>query len=192
MHEIGCRVRGFAAHAPAGAGRELGGGVLRSAHDRRDLGERQVEHVVQHESQPLGRRQPLEDDEQRRADRVGQQRLLFRVDGLGGRDRVPGVVSSSGCSGCALRARSMSRQMRATTVVSQPAHVAHVADVGAVHPQPSLLNGVLGLGQRAQHAVGDRAEMCSVLLELIHRRLLPSHNLLPRSVISMTKRKDGI
>jgi hypothetical protein len=40
----------------------------------------------------------------------------------------------------------MSRQMRATTVVSQP-RIADVAEVGAVHPQPRFLHGVVGLCQ---------------------------------------------
>ena len=38
------------------------------------------------------------------ADRVGQQRFLLRVDGLAVAMPAPGTVSSSGCSGCALRA----------------------------------------------------------------------------------------
>ncbi len=169
-HEIRCRVRGLAAHAATGAGRELGRGVLRSAHDRRDLGERQVEHVVQHERQPLGGRQPLQDDEQRHPDRVGEQRLLFRVDRLCSR-RVRGGIRlverllGSGAAG------PQRVQTDARDDGRQPApHVAYVGDVGAVHPQPCLLNGVLGLGQRAQHAVGDRTEMRPVLLELIHGR----------------------
>ena len=55
--------------------------------------------------------------------------------------------------------------MRATTVVNQPREIADVADVGAVHPQPRFLHGVVGLGQRPQHAVGDRPQMRTVLFE---------------------------
>ena len=46
--------------------------------DRRDLLERDAEHVVQHEREPLGGRQRLEHDEQREPDRVGEQRLAAR------------------------------------------------------------------------------------------------------------------
>ena len=44
-------------------------------HDRRDLGERHPEHVVQHERQPFRRLERLQDDEQRQAHRVGEQAL---------------------------------------------------------------------------------------------------------------------
>jgi hypothetical protein len=51
----------------------------------------------------------------------------------------------------------------------QPAtQVAHLADVGAVHPQPRLLHGVLGLGQRAQHSIGDRPQVCAMFFEPGH------------------------
>ena len=50
----------------------------------RDLVERQLEHVVEHEGQPLGRREGVEHDEEREADRVGQQRLVL------GLERPPG------------------------------------------------------------------------------------------------------
>ena len=39
----------------------------------------------------------------------------------------------------------MSRQTRATTVVSQPAEVVDAAGVGAAQPQPGFLNRVVGL-----------------------------------------------
>ena len=48
--------------------------------DRRDVRKRHAEHVVQHERQPLGRSERVEHHEQRKPDRVGDQRLLLRVD----------------------------------------------------------------------------------------------------------------
>ena len=53
----------------------------------------------------------------------------------------------------------MSRQTRATTVVSQPPRLSTVVRVGAAQPQPCLLQGVVGLADRAQHPVGDRAQV---------------------------------
>jgi hypothetical protein len=50
---------------------------------------------VQHEAEPLGRRQRLEHDEQREADGVGQDGVAFRVRVVGGqpddRLRQPGT-----------------------------------------------------------------------------------------------------
>jgi hypothetical protein len=43
----------------------LAGRLGRALDDRRDLLERQREHVVQHEGEPLGRSQGLQDDEER-------------------------------------------------------------------------------------------------------------------------------
>jgi hypothetical protein len=44
----------------------------RAAHDRCDLIERHGEHVVQHEHEPLGGIEGVEDDQECRTDRVGQ------------------------------------------------------------------------------------------------------------------------
>ena len=87
--------------------------------------------------------------------------------------RAAATDSSSGCSGVdAASAQHVQTDVRDDC--GQPtAHVVHVADIGAVHSQPRLLDGVLGFGQRTQHAVCDRAEMRSVLFELIHRCSFP-------------------
>ena len=47
-----------------------------------DLVEGDGKHVVQDERQPLGWLQHLQNDEQRQADRVGQQRFLFGIDSI--------------------------------------------------------------------------------------------------------------
>ena len=63
--------RGRTLHPAARAARELPGRARGASQDRRDLVEGQVEHVVQHEGHPLGRRQRVEDHEERETDRVG-------------------------------------------------------------------------------------------------------------------------
>jgi hypothetical protein len=55
---------------------------------------------------------------------------------------------------------------RATIVVSQPRRILDLARVGAADPQPGVLDGVVRFAERAEHPVGDRAEMRSLLLEL--------------------------
>ena len=57
--------------------RQLPGGFRRAVEHRGDLTEREVEHVVQHERDPFGRGQRVEDHEQREPHRVGEQRLLL-------------------------------------------------------------------------------------------------------------------
>jgi hypothetical protein len=63
----------------AGVAGELLRRDRRSLHDRRDLAKRHGEHVVQHERDPFGRVQGVQHDQQRPADRIGQNRLVFRV-----------------------------------------------------------------------------------------------------------------
>jgi hypothetical protein len=57
-------------------------------------------------------------------------------------------------------------QTKARDDGGQPAaQVVDVADVGAVHPQPGFLDGVVGLAARIEHPVGDRSQVRTVLLE---------------------------
>ena len=55
-------------HATACAARELAGGCRGAPNDRSDLIEGQIEHIVQHERDPLGGREGFEHDEQGEAD----------------------------------------------------------------------------------------------------------------------------
>ncbi len=51
--------------------------------------------------------------------------------------------------------------------------VIDAARVAAVEPQPGFLHGVIGLGDRSEHAVGDAAPIPSVPLELFGQPILP-------------------
>ena len=66
--------------AAPGPARELPRRRRRPADDRGDLVERHGEHVVQHEGDPFGGRQRVEDDEHREPDRVAQQGFLLGID----------------------------------------------------------------------------------------------------------------
>ena len=110
---------------PAG---ELARRLGRAVDDRRDLVERHGEHVVQHEREPLGRRQRLEHDEQREPDRVGQQRLVLGVGAVGAVDDRLGQAqrrAAPRAASCASAACSAPRAP--TTVVSQRAEVLDLA-----------------------------------------------------------------
>ena len=68
--EISIRRRRRSLHAAAGAAGELPRRGGRAADDRRDLLEGDGEHIVQHEGEPLGRRQRFQHHQQRRTDGV--------------------------------------------------------------------------------------------------------------------------
>ncbi|EID81646.1 hypothetical protein W59_02174 [Rhodococcus opacus RKJ300 = JCM 13270] len=65
--------------AAARAARELTGRGGGASGDRGDLVEGQGEHVVQHECEPLGGCQRVENDQQRESDRVAEHRLLLGI-----------------------------------------------------------------------------------------------------------------
>jgi nucleoside-diphosphate-sugar epimerase len=74
----------------------------------------------------------------------------------------------------------MFRQTRATTVVQPATEVLDSFRVGTAQPQPSVLDGVVGLAHRAEHPVGHGSQTRSVLLEsfgqpfaLVHRCHVP-------------------
>ena len=104
--------------------------------------------------------------QQREPDRVGQQRFVLRVGTVGAaHDRVGHVRVQRLLAPRAARAQHV--QAHPGDDRRQPtAQVLDAAGVGAAQPQPGLLDGVLGLGQRAEHPVGHRPQMRAVRLEL--------------------------
>ena len=86
-----------------------------------------------------------------------------------------GRKPSSGCSPRVRRERSTFRQIRATTVVSHRSRLSICSASVRAQPQPRLLHGVLGLAERAEHPVGDRAQLGPQAvepvgqLEFVHR-----------------------
>ena len=90
LAQVRVRRRGGALHAAARAAGELTRGGGGAVDHRPDLVERHGEHVVQDEGQPLGGGERLEHDQQREPDRVGEQRLVLRVDGVGAVDQRVG------------------------------------------------------------------------------------------------------
>ena len=134
-----------------------------------------VEHVVKHESEPLRRRQVLEHDEQRKADRVGEQCLLLGIPvGFDAHNRLrqpaAGVVLAPGAP------RLQHVEADSADDGGQPAaDVPDVVRVGATQAQPRLLDGVLRLADRTEHPVGDGLEVAAVALELLRAPALLVH-----------------
>ena len=172
VHDLavgGGRLGVGALHAPPRPRRELTRRGRRAVHDRRDVLERHREQVVQDERQALGGLQRLQHDEQRGADRVGGQRHALGIGRSSARDhrvRQPPLLQRLLAPALA---RVEHRQAHARDDRRQPAaQVLDVARVGAVEPQPRLLQRVVGLRLRAQHARRHRVQMRAVCLEFVH------------------------
>ena len=74
---------------------------------------------------------------------------------------------------------------RATIVVSQPRRFSTSLVSARPTPQPGVLDGVLGLAERAQHAVGDRAEVRPRFFELPREPFLLIHVTFPFPEVSL-------
>ena len=77
--QIGIGLGRLGPHASSRPAGQLPSCRRRPVDDERDLVEADAEHVVEHERQALGRRQRLEHDQQRDADRVGHDGIGFGV-----------------------------------------------------------------------------------------------------------------
>ena len=144
--QVRVRRRGGALDAAAGAAGELARGGRGAVDQRADLVEGHGEHVVQDEGEPLGGRERLEHDQQGEPDRVGEQRLVLGVDGVGAVDQRVGDAHLLQRRLAPRRARAQHVQRHARDDRRQPAaEVLDLVRVGAVQAQPGLLHGVVGL-----------------------------------------------
>ena len=131
--------------AAAGPAGQLPGRLRRAVHDRGDLLERYVEHVVQHKGQPFGRCEGLQHHQQRQAHGVGQHSLLLGSLGRVGADHrlgqpAAGVVLTAGLAG------AEHVQADPPGHGGQPGpQVVDGRGVAAVQAQPGFLDGVVGL-----------------------------------------------
>jgi hypothetical protein len=140
----------------AGTGGELARGVGGAVERDSDLLEREAEHVVQHEGEPLGGRQRLQHDQQRDADPVAERGQLGRVAEVGDRLVLPGQHLPRPLPGPARALQLVEADPRDDG--RQPGvEVLDRGDVGALEAQPGLLHGVVGVG-RAHELGRDRAQ----------------------------------
>nr|BFF26301.1 hypothetical protein GCM10025732_42660 [Glycomyces mayteni] len=110
---------------------------------------------------------------QRKADRVGHDRLGLRVGGghvAGEGGRVVVAVELVLAAG-ATRAQEV--EADAGGDGGEPAaEVLDLGGVGAREAHPGLLDGVVGFAGAAEHAEGDRAQVVAVLLESLHQEIV--------------------
>ena len=117
------------------------------------------------------------------ADRVGEQRLVLGIAAISGvDDRVRHIHLERLFTPRSARAEHVQRH--ACDNRRQPAaKVLDLARIGAAEAQPGVLDGVVSLAERAEHPVGDRPKMWSLILELAGEPFLLIHvTFLPRSV----------
>jgi hypothetical protein len=158
----------------------LPGRVGRALQHRGDLPERHVEHVVQHERDPLGRAERVKYHQQRQPDRVGQHRLLLGTADVGRAGAEAGHrVGLEVLLGVA-RPLFPARPPRAEHVQAHPRRdrgqpAVQVRDIVRARPggaQPGLLHRVVGVTGRAEHPVGHRPQPSAVPLEPLGQRLV--------------------
>ncbi len=133
---------------------------------------------MQHERHALGGAQCLEHDQQGQPDRVGDERLLLGVGTVAEAHDGVGHMNVGDLLG-ACPAGSEHVQADPADDRGQPRlHVLDARRILTMNPKPRLLEGIVGFAHRSEHAVGDRAEMRSVVLEaltqprlLVHRQL---------------------
>ena len=99
---------------------------------------------MQHERDPLGGSQRIEDHEQRGTDRVGQERFVLGIDLLAAQDRL-GHVRAEGLL-APRRARAQHVEAHPRDDRGQPsAQVLDADGVGVAQSEPGLLHGVVRL-----------------------------------------------
>ena len=150
--EIWIKRRRTPAHPAARAARELTRRCRRTADDRGDIVKRDGEGVVQHKGESLGGRQCLEDDKQGEPYGIGEHGLLFRRRGRGvGQLEADGLLAAK--SSRAQEVQADPRDDRRHPSVD----VLDVVRTRSAHTEPGVLDGIVGLGKRAEHAVRNGA-----------------------------------
>jgi hypothetical protein len=173
-------------NAAAGATGELPRRRRRAADDRRDLLERHREHVVQHEHEPLSGRERIEHDQQRQANRVGQQQLLIRI-GLPdtAHDRIGHVHAHRHLTPRSPRLERV--QTNACNHNRQPTiEILDRGSIRATEPKPRLLHRIVRLVQRAEYPIGGRTQPRAALLEAPRQQVALTHSVLIHPLITKT------
>jgi hypothetical protein len=129
--------RGRSLPSAARAARELPCRGRGASHDGDDLVEGQVEHIVQHERDPLGGTQRFEYHEQRETDRVGELRFVLGVAPVRmAHDRIGHVRAQGMLAPRLARAQHVQAHSRDDRR-QRSAQVLDAARVGAAEAQPA-------------------------------------------------------
>lgn len=142
-------------------GKQAGGRPRGAAHRLSDLVERLPEDVMQHERDPLGRRQSIQNDEKCHVHSV---RLIDEIRKIRGRiDRfvAPRLDIPRALAGRPRRAEHVEAEARDDC----RAPCVEVVDLSSIRSgmcsskaQPRLLNGILGVGTRSEQSRRNRLQ----------------------------------
>jgi len=139
------------------AGAELADVVRALADDPGDLPILVVEDVVEHQDGSLLRRQALQQHEHRQRQRVGHLRVPRRIVVAVGDDRLRQPLPDVVLATSARRAQRVDRQPGGHGGDERARRRDLLAPLERpMHAQQRLLHHVLGLGDAAEHPVGDR------------------------------------
>jgi hypothetical protein len=171
--QIPFRDNGFAAHPPSRPAGQFLSRHRRTLDDRGDLVERHREQIVQHERDPLGGTQPVQQNKEGKSDGIGELGLTLRVAGACGDPvefgRIDEVLG-------AVLARPQHVEADPTDDHGQPAgQIGDRVRVGAAGPQPALLNRIVGLVGRSEHAIGNGPQMLARPVELLGQAGVRAH-----------------
>ena len=151
------------AHMAARPRGELAAGGRVAPDRRRDFLEVQPEHVVQQEGRALERRQTFQRQHQRQGDV-----LLFRLLD----DRIGQPRADIGLALVPRRLELIETEAR-DRAAQERLRLTHRAAVGPHPADEGLLQHVLGIGDGAEHAVGDAHELRTQRVEAFRRVVVP-------------------
>ncbi len=163
------------------------------AQDRGDRVERDLEHVVEHERDPFGWSEGIHDDVQRNADGVREQGFFLGIDpgGPGGLRREHSERDLERLLGPHSAPAERVQADPAGHCGEPAAQVLEAAGTGPRQSQPRLLDGVVRVGVRAEHAERDRVEIGALGLEFRRELFLFGHGSPWRTAVSLPGRTAG-
>ncbi len=126
------------------------------------------------EGEPLGRIETIEDDEQCKADGVGQNGFLLRIDFFRddlGRRQIWSLRSERFFAPRSARAEHVEADAR-DNGGQPPAEILDRTGVGAAETQPRFLHRIVGLARGTQHSVSDSPEVPTIFFEFFCQPIL--------------------
>jgi hypothetical protein len=166
----------------SGACRELAHVVLALAEDRRDLRIPIVEYVVQEQRGALLGRETLQHHQHRKRHRVGRLGVPRRIVAAIGDNRFGQPLADVALAAGTRRTELVDRQPRGHRGYERPRRCDLLAGLQRLtHPQQRLLHHVLGLGDAAEHPVGERERGGAQLSEEL---LTGTHSAHPSRAVS--------
>ena len=152
------------AHTRSGAAGELTARRLVAAQRVRHLREGIVEHVVQQKRRALERREPIERQQQRDRQILGELGLRIGRERSGVGDRIRQPRPDILLTPHTRRLQHVETNARRRRRQKRP-RVRDAGAIGVVPAQVGFLDGVLGLGHRAKHAIRQSEQTPPVRLE---------------------------